>query len=238
MGTKQDGTVDDVELPPWASTAEEFVRINREALESEHTSEHIHEWIDLIFGYTQRGDAAMESDNLFYYLTYDGAVDLDSIEDPVMRRAMEAQIAHFGQCPMQVFSKAHPKRLSRHEALESNTSKKYARAVRETQLLRAEKRCTPPTSQSPGPVVQQQHESNDPLPTKLWKGCQQIRSGSKNAVVALLFSNEHGGDTTHMLLSMDDTGHLIPQLHAKHSQRSCAYSIYYYPGQSCAWQVG
>lgn len=47
--------VDHVELPPWASTAHEFVRINRQALESEFVSCQIHQWIDLIFGYKQRG---------------------------------------------------------------------------------------------------------------------------------------------------------------------------------------
>lgn len=45
----------DVILPPWASSAEEFVRINRMALESEFVSCQLHQWIDLIFGYKQRG---------------------------------------------------------------------------------------------------------------------------------------------------------------------------------------
>ena len=33
--------------------------------------QHLHEWIDLIFGWKQRGKAAIEADNLFYYLTYE-----------------------------------------------------------------------------------------------------------------------------------------------------------------------
>ena len=56
-------------LPPWASSPEEFVRIHREALESEFVSSHLSEWIDLIFGYKQRGKAAEAAHNLFYYLT-------------------------------------------------------------------------------------------------------------------------------------------------------------------------
>ena len=73
MGRTQDGSyVGDVELPPWAATAEEFVRINREALEGDYVSAHLHEWIDLIFGYKQRGPAAVEAANVFYYLTYSG----------------------------------------------------------------------------------------------------------------------------------------------------------------------
>ena len=37
--------------------------------------------IDLIFGY-KRGPAAVKAHNVFYYLTYAGAVDLDNIDDP------------------------------------------------------------------------------------------------------------------------------------------------------------
>ena len=58
LGAQEDGSmVGDVELPPWASTADEFVRINRQALESEFVSCQIHQWIDLIFGYKQRGES-------------------------------------------------------------------------------------------------------------------------------------------------------------------------------------
>lgn len=42
--------VDDVILPPWATTPEEFIAIHRRALESEYVSQNLHNWIDLIFG--------------------------------------------------------------------------------------------------------------------------------------------------------------------------------------------
>jgi hypothetical protein len=33
-------------------------------------SNHLHEWIDLIFGYKQRGKEAVDAHNVFFYLTY------------------------------------------------------------------------------------------------------------------------------------------------------------------------
>ena len=57
LGTTQKGfLVDDVGLPPWAKgSAHEFVRIHRLALESEYVSSNLQNWIDLVFGYKQRG---------------------------------------------------------------------------------------------------------------------------------------------------------------------------------------
>ena len=59
---------------------------------SAYVSAHLHEWVDLIFGAKQRGAAAEGADNLFYYLTYEGAVDLETVADPVERAAFEAQV--------------------------------------------------------------------------------------------------------------------------------------------------
>ena len=113
FGVTQDGLrVGDVELPKWASSPEEFVRINSEALESEFVSANLNHWIDLIWGYQQRGPEAEKACNVFYYLTYIDGVDRDAIEDETLRRALELQSAHFGQIPMQLFQNPHPKRRS------------------------------------------------------------------------------------------------------------------------------
>nr|XP_058922688.1 lipopolysaccharide-responsive and beige-like anchor protein isoform X2 [Kogia breviceps] len=117
LGVMDDGTVvSDVELPPWAKTSEEFVRINRLALESEFVSCQLHQWIDLIFGYKQQGPEAVRALNVFYYLTYEGAVNLNSITDPVLREAVEAQIRSFGQTPSQLLLEPHPPRGSAMQA--------------------------------------------------------------------------------------------------------------------------
>ncbi|KAG8369183.1 hypothetical protein BUALT_Bualt15G0124700 [Buddleja alternifolia] len=112
FGVKQDGEpIGDVYLPPWAKgSPEEFISKNREALESEYVSSNLHNWIDLVFGYKQRGKPAVEAANIFYYLTYEGAVNLDNMEDELQRSAIEDQIANFGQTPIQIFRKKHPRR--------------------------------------------------------------------------------------------------------------------------------
>ncbi|XP_043255963.1 neurobeachin [Colletes gigas] len=113
LGRQEDGSsVGDVELPPWASSPEEFIRINRMALESEFVSCQLHQWIDLIFGYKQKGPEAVRATNVFYYLTYEGSVDLDTIADSLMREAIENQIRNFGQTPSQLLMEPHPPRSS------------------------------------------------------------------------------------------------------------------------------
>ncbi|XP_059198367.1 lipopolysaccharide-responsive and beige-like anchor protein isoform X2 [Centropristis striata] len=113
LGVMEDKTVvSDVELPPWAKTPEEFVRINRLALESEFVSCQLHQWIDLIFGYKQQGPEATRALNVFYYLTYEGTVNLSSINDPMLREAVESQIRSFGQTPCQLLIEPHPPRSS------------------------------------------------------------------------------------------------------------------------------
>jgi len=44
---------------------------HKEALESEYVSKHLHEWIDLIFGYKQKGPEAEKAINVFRYLAYE-----------------------------------------------------------------------------------------------------------------------------------------------------------------------
>ncbi|CAN8295817.1 unnamed protein product [Cochlearia groenlandica] len=112
LGEKQSGEkVGDVFLPPWArGSVREFILRHREALESDYVSENLHHWIDLIFGYKQRGKAAEEAVNVFYHYTYEGNVDIDAVTDPALKASILAQINHFGQTPKQLFQKAHVKR--------------------------------------------------------------------------------------------------------------------------------
>uniref|UniRef100_A0A674JLI8 Neurobeachin-like protein 2 n=1 Tax=Terrapene triunguis TaxID=2587831 RepID=A0A674JLI8_9SAUR len=113
--------VNDVVLPKWAKSPEDFICKHRKALESEYVSAHLHEWIDLIFGYKQRGPAAVEALNVFYYCTYEGAVDLDALTDEKERKALEGMINNFGQTPCQLLKEPHPARLSAEEVVQRQT---------------------------------------------------------------------------------------------------------------------
>eukprot|EP01135_Chromosphaera_perkinsii_P002345 Nk52_evm131s221 gene=Nk52_evmTU131s221 len=106
--TQNKTTIDGVELPPWAkSDPIEFIRIQRMALESDYVSANLHKWIDLIFGCKQQGPEAVEAVNVFHHLTYEGAVDINAIKDPVDKNSTIAIINNFGQTPKQLFKKPH-----------------------------------------------------------------------------------------------------------------------------------
>ncbi|KAE9419817.1 hypothetical protein Angca_008986, partial [Angiostrongylus cantonensis] len=113
LGTRSDGAkISDVLLPKWASSPEQFVLLHRQALESDLVSCQLNQWIDLIFGYKQKGPEAVRATNVFYYLTYEGAVSLKSIESATHLEAIQQQIASFGQTPAQLLAEAHPPRHS------------------------------------------------------------------------------------------------------------------------------
>lgn len=103
--------VDNVVLPPWAKGDPKiFIAKHREALESPYVSENLHHWIDLVFGFKQRGEAAVENLNVFHPSSYAGNRDLDGMKDS-HERAIHAGVIHnFGQTPHQVFTKPHPAR--------------------------------------------------------------------------------------------------------------------------------
>ena len=142
FGTRQNsGNIGNVELPPWAKGDPRiFIAKQREALESPHVSKHLHKWIDLIFGAKQKGEAAIEAVNVFHYLSYQGARDLDTITDSVERLATIGIIHNFGQTPYQVFTKAHPAReQARHKYKRLDTAAESLTRVPST-LLEAEEK--------------------------------------------------------------------------------------------------
>ncbi|XP_063047649.1 lysosomal-trafficking regulator isoform X3 [Engraulis encrasicolus] len=113
FGVRQNSErVNHVNLPPWARNDPRlFVLIYRQALESDHVSQTLCQWIDLVFGLKQKGKAAVQAINVFHPATYFG-MDVSSVEDPVQRRALETMIKTYGQTPRQLFNTSHISRAS------------------------------------------------------------------------------------------------------------------------------
>jgi WD40 repeat protein len=113
LGTRQDGKrVSDVELPPWAGgSSDTFVRKNRDALDSEHVSRHIHDWIDLIFGVKAR---CAEACNVFYTdvaarMVKDPVTSVEDMDENTLTQ-LDTVFLEFGRTPEQLFNHPHPPR--------------------------------------------------------------------------------------------------------------------------------
>ena len=108
-----DELVKDVELPQWASDCSHFSELMRTALESDYVSEHINDWIDLIFGYKQTGTEAETASNQYSESCYRGTVQWTQLQSDEERAAYKVLVRDFGQHPRQVFTLPHPQRLFR-----------------------------------------------------------------------------------------------------------------------------
>ena len=118
--------IEDVELPLWCRDASHFCETLRDCLESDVVSASLHLWIDLVFGFKQRGDAALRADNWFPDESY--MVDWYAVKNSTEKEARETLIKQFGQVPGQLFITPHHQRVFRiapnpDAPLNSNTSK-------------------------------------------------------------------------------------------------------------------
>ena len=82
----------DLEVPSWCSSPKELISVHRAVLEGEIVSSHLHNWIDLVFGYKLSGDAASRTKNVHLSL-------VDKHKNPT----------NYGI--VQLFRSAHPKRI-------------------------------------------------------------------------------------------------------------------------------
>lgn len=58
---------------------------------------------------------------VFYYLSYEGSVDLETVTDPMERCSLESQIQEFGQTPKLLFATPHPSRNANSGTIEIAT---------------------------------------------------------------------------------------------------------------------
>ncbi|KAL1230424.1 Lysosomal-trafficking regulator [Trichinella spiralis] len=114
LGIRHNGErVHDVIMPNWCPEKDPrlFVLIHRQALESDAVSKRLSHWIDLIFGYRQSGQAAVEAFNVYHPCTSWKNVRFEELGDEISSSALHAMVKTFGQLPLQLFTKPHPPRM-------------------------------------------------------------------------------------------------------------------------------
>lgn len=108
----------DVELPEWSHNSPmNFIYLHRKALESDYVSQHLHEWIDLIWGFKQRGPEALAAHNV-----YDSALFETVWQErtDLKKEEIESYLKLVGQLPPQLFTTPHPARNILPEVKEPN----------------------------------------------------------------------------------------------------------------------
>lgn len=111
----------DLAVPSWAESHEDFIKLHRDALESNRVSFQLHHWIDITFGYKISGQAAIAAKNVML-----------PISEPMMPRSTGRR---------QLFTQPHPIRHAT-TSTKRHGSNKYAKVWsqanathRETSLL-------------------------------------------------------------------------------------------------------
>ncbi|TYZ60637.1 hypothetical protein PybrP1_004895 [[Pythium] brassicae (nom. inval.)] len=113
-----------VVLPNWALTPHDFVRQHRLALESDYVSEHLHHWIDLIFGFKQAGKPSVDAQNVYHVACYPERLNLDTLNVGV-----RSKLTQRGTVPIRLFRKPHPARMTQDAALEARFPASHAVAT-------------------------------------------------------------------------------------------------------------
>jgi len=191
------------------------------ALESDYVSAHLNEWIDLIFGFKQQGQAAIDNVNVFHHLFYEGNVDIYTIEDPLKKQAIIGFINNFGQISPQLFKKPHPMKKAftgppATSTSTSNTHTFFGSNMQINQLNSANSLSTPPlTSGSLGSqqatVQQLSTPTSNSIPlTPLFSS--MLGSSSANTVANQQSILNTDRLIMHNLLNLVQTNHIIKEL--------------------------
>ena len=113
MGIKSNGVkVNNVDIP-CNNNPYEFTLLMRYILENDTISYKIHNWIDLIFGYKNKGKEAELANNVFTESSYQEDIDLKKVKNIILF----LRYAEFGLIPNQIMSKECEKKKKREEIL-------------------------------------------------------------------------------------------------------------------------
>ena len=142
MGIKDDGVkVNDV-ITPCRNNPYEFTILLRNALENDSISYNIQNWIDLIFGYKNKGKEAELANNIFTESSYQEGIDLKKVEN----RDLFLRYAEFGLIPTQVLNKECEKKIKREEKLKG-------REITNPKAKLNNNECKPPNVENPQQII-------------------------------------------------------------------------------------
>ena len=106
---KNEEKVSNVKCPEWSGDNPfKFLTILNTALESDYVSQNINNWIDLIFGYKQRGRESEKANNIYKLNCYVDLVPIDKMNRE--EKTYYFRYSEFGICPRQIFKKPFEKR--------------------------------------------------------------------------------------------------------------------------------
>ncbi|KAH3864732.1 hypothetical protein DPMN_027758 [Dreissena polymorpha] len=105
--------------PTAAVNARLFTFIHRQALESDHVSENIASWLDLIFGAKQRGEEAVRAINVFHPAC---SPNNAYVKNELDRKAIQTMVQTYGQTPKQLFLTKHPLKKANINRIETQKS--------------------------------------------------------------------------------------------------------------------
>ena len=107
LGTTQDETnVDNVVCPNWCKNDPyKFIYNFRKHLESEEVGQKINNWLDLIFGYKQKGKEAVNAKNVYYADSYEINIDKMKSHD---EKVVKLKMVEFGVTPKQISTVEFP----------------------------------------------------------------------------------------------------------------------------------
>ena len=101
--------VNDVECPEWSGNDPyKLVYLLNLAFESDEVSSNIGGWIDLIFGFKQRGKEAEIYNNVYMFNSYPDLVDIENMS--IEKKRYYYRFVEFGSCPKQLFKKPFEKK--------------------------------------------------------------------------------------------------------------------------------
>lgn len=111
LGEVRGKKVDGIEIPPWANNPMDFIYKHRKALESNYVSQNIKNWIDLVWGYKQRGVEAEKAFNQFDPKLYEDVwKNIDKYSSTFDMSSLEEFLSMIGQIPAQIFTSPHPQK--------------------------------------------------------------------------------------------------------------------------------